>query len=157
MTTAMKKVLLPVDDSRGARAGVQACIRLFGARPPASVLLLHVLQPGGKSLLHDRISDPELATLREQLEASGKMEDLERASRYVLDAHAKLLQKGRLSRVRTLTRFGHVAEEIIRAAEEEKVDMIIIGSSRTLLQKLLMGDVTREVADKATVPVLIAR
>lgn len=153
----MKKVLLPVDDSKGARAGVQACIRLFGSRPPASVLLLHVLQPGGKSLLHDRISDPELTTLREQLEASGKLDDLEQASRKILQVHEKLLHRGRLSRIKTLTRFGHVADEIIKAAEEEKVDMIIIGSSRTLLQKLLMGDVTRQVADKAKVPVLIAR
>ena len=153
----MKKVLLPVDDSKGARASVQACIRLLGSRSPASVLLLHVLQPGGKSLLHDRISDPELATLREQLEASGMMDDMEQAAQQILEAHKKFLQRSRFSRIRTLTRFGDVAEEVIKAAAEEKVDMIIIGSSRTLLQKLLMGDVAREVANKAKVSVLIAR
>lgn len=153
----MKKLLLPVDDSQGARASVQTCIRLFGSRPAVNVLLLHVLQPGGKSLLHDRISDPELGTLRRQMEASGKMQDLERAALNVFDAHKKILQENRLSRVKTLTRFGHVAGEIIKAATEEEADLIILGSSRTLLQKLLMGDVVREVAANAKVPVLIAR
>lgn len=153
----MKKVLLPVDDSPGARAGVQTCIRLLGTRPPASVLLLHVLQPGGKSLLHDRISDAELATLREQLESSGTMARLEQAAQGILESHRKRLQRGRLARVRTITRFGRVAEEIVKAAAEERADMIIIGSSRTRLQKLLMGDVAREILDKAKAPVLLAR
>lgn len=153
----MKTVLLPVDDSQGARAAVQACIRLFGAHPPASVLLLHVLQPGGRSLLHDRISDAELATLREQLENSGMMAKLEQAAQDILESHSKRLRRGRLPRIRTITRFGHVADEIIKAAAEEKADMIIIGSSRTRLQKLLMGDVAREILDTAKAPVLLAR
>lgn len=153
----MKKVLLPVDDSQGARTAVQTCVRLFGAHPPASVLLLHVLQPGGRSLLHDRISDAELATLKEQLETSGMMATLEKAAHNILESHRKRLQRSRLPRIRTITRFGHVAEEIIKAAAEEKTDMIIIGSSRTRLQKLLMGDVAREILDKAKAPVLLAR
>ena len=153
----MKKLLIPVDDSKGARASVQTCIHLFGSRPAVSVHLLHVLQPGGKSLLHDRISDPELATLKRQLEAAGKMEEFERAAQSILDTHQKVLQKNRLSRVRTLLRFGHVADEVIKTATELEADLIILGSSRTLLQKLLMGDVVREVANKAKVPVLIAR
>ena len=153
----MKKLLIPVDDSKGARAGVQTCIRLFGSRPAVSVHLLHVLQPGGKSLLHDRISDPELGTLKRQLEAAGKMEELERAALGILDTHRKVLQEKRLSRIKTLLRFGHVADEIVKAATELEADVIILGSSRTLLQKLLMGDVVREVVANATVPVLIAR
>ena len=153
----MKKVLLPVDDSQGARAAVRTCVRLFGARPPASVLLLHVLQPGGRSLLHDRVSDAELATLREQLENSGTMSKLERAAQDILEFHRKRLQRARLPHIRTITRFGHVAEEIIKAAAEERSDVIIIGSSRTRLQKLLMGDVVREVLDEAKSPVLLAR
>jgi nucleotide-binding universal stress UspA family protein len=153
----MNKLLLPVDDSKGARVGVQTFIRLFGARRDVSVLLLHVLQPGGTSLLHDRISDPELATLRRQLDASGKMERLERVALKILDHRKKHLQKNRVSRISTLMRFGHVADEIVKAAKEQKADLIILGSSRTLLQKLMMGDVVREVTAKANVPVLIAR
>src|SRR3990167_970245 len=120
----MKKLLLPVDDSQGARASVQTCIRLFGSRPAVSVLLLHVLQPGGKSLLHDRISDPELATLKRQLEASGKMQELEQAALNIFDTHRKLLRENHLSRIKTLTRFGHVADEIIKAAAEQETDQI---------------------------------
>jgi len=153
----MKKMLLPVDNSQGARVSVQTCIRLFGSSPDLSVFLLHVLQPGGKSLLHDRISDPELSTLKRQLEGSEKMAELERAAQKILATHKKLLQKNRVSQITTLMRFGHVADEIIKAAKQQKVDLIVLGSSRTLLQKLLMGDVVREVTAKAKVPVLIAR
>ena len=153
----MKKLLLPVDDSQGARASVQTCISLFGSRPAVNVLLLHVVQPGGKSLLHDRISDPELATLQRQLDASGKMEELERVALTILDSHRNFLQENRMSRIKTLMRFGHVADEIVKAATEQEADLIILGSSRTLLQKLLMGDVVREVIANAKVPVLIAR
>ncbi|MBI2226305.1 MAG: universal stress protein [Betaproteobacteria bacterium] len=123
----MKKLLLPVDDSQGARASVQTCIRLFGSRPAVSVLLL------------------------------GKMQELEQAALNIFDTHRKLLRENHLSRIKTLTRFGHVADEIIKAAAEQETDLIILGSSRTLLQKLLMGDVVREVAANAKVPVLIAR
>ena len=153
----MKKMLLPVDNSQGARVSVQTCIRLFGSSPDLSVFLLHVLQPGGKSLLHDRISDPELSTLKRQLEGSEKMAELERAAQKILATHKKLLQKNRVSQITTLMRFGHVADEIIKAAAEQEADLIILGSSRTLLQKLLMGDVVREVAANAKFPVLIAR
>ena len=153
----MKKILLPVDNSQGARAGAQSCIRLFGASPDLSVLLLHVLQPGGKSLLHDRISDPELSTLKRQLEGSEKMLEFERAAQKILAAHKKFLEKNRVSQITTLMRFGHVADEIIKAAKQQKVDLIVLGSSRTLLQKLLMGDIVREVTAKSKVPVLIAR
>ena len=153
----MKKMLLPVDNSQGARVSVQTCIRLFGSSPDLSVFLLHVLQPGGKSLLHDRISDPELSTLKRQLEGSEKIAELERAAQKILATHKKLLQKNRVSQITTLMRFGHVADEIIKAAKQQKVDLIVLGSSRTLLQKLLMGDVVREVTAKAKVPVLIAR
>lgn len=153
----MKTLLLPVDDSQGARASVKTCIHLFGSRPAVSVVLLHVLQPGGKSLLHDRISDPELGTLKRQLEASGKMGELEQAALNIFDTYSNLLQENRMSRIKTLVRFGHVADEIIKAATELEADLIILGSSRTLLQKLLMGDVVREVAANAKIPVLIAR
>ena len=57
----------------------------------------------------------------------------------------------------TEVRFGHVAKEIIKVSEEEQVDMIILGCCRTLVQKLLMGDVAHEVVSKAKVPVLLAK
>lgn len=154
---AMNKVLLAVDESKGGNACVSTCLRLFAARPPQEVVLLHVNELGGKSLVHDRISDAELATLHEDLEASGVMKELASKSRVVLEHHRKTLEQGGLTRIKTLIGFGHVADEIVKAAKNEGAELIIIGACRTLMQKLLMGDISKAVANKADVPVLLAK
>jgi nucleotide-binding universal stress UspA family protein len=153
----MNKVLLAVDDSRGGNACVSTCLRLFASRPPQMVLLLHVNQLGGRSLVHDRISDAELATLHEDLETSGLLKELADKSRAVLEHHRKVLEQGGLTAVKTLIGFGHVADEIVKTAREEAAEIIIIGACRTLMQKFLMGNISKEVIDKADIPILLAK
>jgi len=153
----MNKVLLAVDESKGGNACVSTCLRLFASRPPQTILLLHVNQLGGRSLVHDRISDAELATLREDLETSGVINELADQSRTILEHHRKVLEQGGLTAVKTLIGFGHVADEIINTARAEEAELIIMGACRTLMQKFLMGSVSKEVVDKAEIPVLLAK
>ena len=56
-----------------------------------------------------------------------------------------------------LVRQGHPAEEILKAAEENEAEMIIMGSRGKRLHNLMMGSISREVANNATMAVLIAR
>ncbi len=57
---------------------------------------------------------------------------------------------------RTLARSGRVAGEILAAAAEEKVDVIVIGTAgRSKLTAVLTGSVVDEVVRKATRPVLV--
>ncbi len=62
--------------------------------------------------------------------------------------------KGRLE-----LRHGVVAEEILRAARESDVDLIVIGSSQPggSLSRFLLGDVTRQIVHHCKRPVLVVR
>jgi nucleotide-binding universal stress UspA family protein len=54
--------------------------------------------------------------------------------------------------------FGEVVEAILRAAEDEDADLIVVGSNdKGFLQRLLGGSVSEELARKAPRPVLIVR
>jgi nucleotide-binding universal stress UspA family protein len=154
----MKKILLAVDASKGGSACVETCARVFSAMPPKTVILLHVEQVGGgPTLMHDRISDAEIETLKEELEGSEVEESMQQKAREILATHRKKLEKHGFHGIKTLAKTGHVAEEILKAAREQGAELIIIGNTRSLMAKLMMGDVTKEVAHHAEVPVLLAR
>jgi nucleotide-binding universal stress UspA family protein len=54
--------------------------------------------------------------------------------------------------------FGEVVEAILRAADDEDADLIVVGSNdKGFLQRLLGGSVSEELARKASRPVLIVR
>ena len=58
-------------------------------------------------------------------------------------------------RVRREARMGMAAEELVALAEEEKVDLIVIGThGRTGLSRLVMGSVAEAVVRHAKCPVL---
>jgi nucleotide-binding universal stress UspA family protein len=67
------------------------------------------------------------------------------------------LQKKGFSGVVPLVRQGHPAEEILKAAQENAVEMIVLGSRGKRLHNLWMGSISREVANNAPMAVLIAR
>lgn len=71
---------------------------------------------------------------------------------------ARMALEGQGLHVFTHVRYGSPAQEILSVAEEERVDLIIIGAQgKTLAQELLLGSVAYEVVRRATVPVLIQK
>lgn len=59
--------------------------------------------------------------------------------------------------VETVILEGHPADELIRYAEEEKMDLIVMGSlGKTGLERLLLGSVADNVVRHSKVPVLVA-
>ncbi|MDH3514877.1 MAG: universal stress protein [Gammaproteobacteria bacterium] len=154
----MKKILLAVDASRGSSACVETCARVFSAMPPKEVILLHVEQVGGgPTLMHDRISDAEMETLKEELEGTEALETMQETSREILATHRNKLKQHGFRAIKTVAKTGHVAEEILKTAHDQGAELIIIGNTRSLVAKLMMGDVAKEVANHAEVPVLLAR
>jgi nucleotide-binding universal stress UspA family protein len=75
----------------------------------------------------------------------------------VLHYFKDLLEKYGFSGVVQLVRQGHPAEEILKAAQENEVELIIMGSRGKRLHNLWMGSISREVANNAKMAVLIAR
>jgi nucleotide-binding universal stress UspA family protein len=73
-------------------------------------------------------------------------------------ARAEAEARSRGVACRTLVRHGPVADEIVRAASEERADLVVVGSrGLTGIRRLLLGSISNEVAVKAPCPVLIVK
>lgn len=154
----MRKVLVAVDAAKGSDACVKACAKIFSGTPPKTVILLHVQQlGGGPTVMHDRMSDAEFETLKEELGRTGALQQLQEKSNAILASHRKKLQRRGIRAIKTIVRTGHVAEEILNTAKDEGVELIIIGNTRGTVARLMMGDVVKAVVSSAEVPVLLAR
>jgi nucleotide-binding universal stress UspA family protein len=153
----MKTVLIAVDDSKGAEAPLRVFEGLFSCMRPEAVVLLYVEKIEGRSLMDEMLGAAELSTLKEQLRGTEYQAALDRRARAVLDRCRARLEARGVAGIRTVVREGHPADEILEAAKAAKAEMIILGSRGGRLHTLLLGSVSREVANRAELPVLIAR
>jgi nucleotide-binding universal stress UspA family protein len=152
----MKKVLIAVDETKGSKAVLSVFKNLV--RPPQEVLLLHVERLEGKSIMIDMLGQAELSTLKESLKGTEHKEELDRNAQKILNYYKRELEDGGLITVRTLIREGIPADEISKVAEEENVDLIIMGSNgKRGFMRLVTGCVSKEVENNASVPVLVAK
>ncbi len=152
----MKKVLIAVDDTKGSMSVLSIFRNLV--RPPEEVLLLYVERLEGKSLMIDMLSESELSTLKESLEGTEYKERLDRNAQKILNHYRSELEDGGLISVKTIMREGIPADEILKVAQEENVDLIIVGSNgKRGLDRLITGRVSKEVERSATIPVLVGK
>src|SRR3990172_7438066 len=152
----MNRVLVAVDGSKGSRACIETCVRLFADRSAPTVILVHVLSFGGPSAVDGMSSDAELAELREAMEGSPELEARKAKAEAMFAAPRAFFEEHGFHDLHTVIKSGSAAEEIINAAVEHGAELIVIGNTRSLINKLLLGDVARQVANGAPVPVLLA-
>ena len=153
----MKKVLLAIDDTKGSKAILKTFIDLFSCARPENVLLLYVEKFGGRSLIDEMLGDAEMSTLRESLEGTEFKKALDRKANTILEYYKKALENNGVTGIKTVIKSGHPAEEILKTAKEEGVEMIIIGSRGKRLHTLSIGSVSREVVSNVEISVLVAR
>ena len=152
----MNKVLIAVDDTKGSKFVLGVFQNLV--RPPQEVLLLHVQRLQGRSLMIDMLSDAELSTLKESLKGTEYKEKLDRQTEKILNYYKKEFENAGLFSIRTIIREGIPADEILKVAEEEKVDLIVVGSNgKKGLNRLITGCVSNAVERNATVPVIVEK
>lgn len=151
----MKKVLIAVDETEGSRAIAPAFRKMI--RKPEIAILVHVQRLEGDSLIIDMLGEPEMSTLRESLKGTEHKEALDRRAENILDFYRREIESDGV-RVQTVTRDGPPSEEILKLAREERVDLIITGSScKNIIQRLIKGSVSRDIEKRAPVPVLVAK
>jgi nucleotide-binding universal stress UspA family protein len=152
----MNKVLIAVDDTKASKAVLATFYN--SVQLPEEVILLNVQRIEGRSLMIDMLSEAEMSTLKESLKDTQHKEELDRKAQKILNYYRKEIQDSGFLNVRTVTTDGHPAEEILRVAQQEGVELIILGySGRTGLNRLISGSVAKEVEKKAEVPVLVAK
>jgi len=151
----MKKVLIAVDDTKGSR-NVLSVFQNF-VHQPIEVILLHVEKLQGRSLMIDMLGEAEMSTLREMMRGTDHKAALDKRSEQILSYYSKELSANGSS-VRSIRREGTPSEEILKAAEEEGADLIILGQSgRRGFDRFITGKVAKHVESSAKVPVLVAK
>ncbi len=154
----MKKILIAVDDTKGTKNMFTVCSDMCTGLRPESVVVCYVEKLEGRSLMDDTLlSISEMSTLKEALEGTEYQEALDKKAQAVLNYYKKALEEKGLNGVKTVVRKGHPAEEILKAADDEGVDLIMIGSRGSRTSHLFMGSVSREVVNGANIPVLVVK
>jgi nucleotide-binding universal stress UspA family protein len=152
----VKKILVAVDDKKDT-AGVVALFQNMVSTPD-NLVLVHVQQLEGNAMMTAMLGDAEMATLKESLKGTEHKAKLDQKSEKVLAYYKEEFEKGGLTNIKTVVKEGHPSEEILKVAEEEKVDLIIVGcGGKTRLQRLVTGCASRDVEKNAKVPVMIAK
>ncbi|MEN9933942.1 MAG: hypothetical protein RLZZ387_521 [Chloroflexota bacterium] len=134
-----RKILVAVDGSRPATRAIDMAVDL-ARRYGAELTLLHAFPH-----VSDLLGTPEYERLLEARSIIG---------RSLLEAART--QVGDLAPCATELIEGPAAQAILRVADEEAFDLIVVGSrGHTLLGELLLGSVSNTVAQRAKCPVLI--
>jgi len=153
----MKKILIAVDDTKGTKKSFEICSNLCSCLKPESVTLVYVEKFEGRSLIDEMLGDAELSTLKDVLTGTEYKEALDKKAHRVLDFYKTSLKESGVTKVNTVVREGHPADEILSAAAEIGADLIMLGSRGNRVSHTFMGSVSREVVNRADVPVFVAK
>lgn len=152
----MEKILIAVDDIKNSKAILLSFHSL--ARLPKEVVLVHVQKFGGRSLMYEMLGEAEMKTFKESVKGTDYKKSLDRKAEKVLSFYKYALGFGGQIKVNAIVREGHPADEILKVAREENVELIILGcNKREGLERLITGSVGKEVQLGATVPVVVAK
>ena len=138
----MKNILVPVDGSQYMERNITyACDVAKSMR--SKLTLVHIVTV-------PTVTEPGLVIDLKPFEDAGS-KIVEKAKKIAKD-------QGIEADTKTGTTYGNPAHEIIRAAEEGKFDLIVIGAKgHSLLRNLMIGSVTDTVVRNARCPVLVVR
>jgi len=152
----MKKLLIAVDDKKGSKAVLSTFFNLVN--PAEEVVLLNVQRLEGKSLMIDMLGDAEMSTLRDMVKDTDHKNILDKNADDILAFYKKEIGDSCQATIKTVTREGVPADEILKVAEEEGAELIILGNNRKKgLSRLISGNIAEDVQKYSKVPVLVAR
>lgn len=143
----MKNVLIPVDGSEYSMKAIEAGKEVAKAFD-SNVFILSVVTP------EIRVSSGRGSNMYAPI----LMDELFERSQKILEDSKKQFE-GMPNHVETFTVQGYVADEIVRFAEENKINLVIMGSHGlgALKNRLMTGSVTTRVLHHIDVPVLVIK
>ena len=155
----MKKILLAVDDTKSSIKIIDKMAEIFCTCMPKEIVLLYVQKiiSGGSIMDNLVISSSEWETLKDSLEGTEYQEMRNEKAKKVIEYYCNHLDTKGISGIIPVVRKGHAAEEILKVAEEEEVDMIIMGCRSSRLHNLFMGSVSQEVINNSALSVLLVK
>jgi len=142
------KIVVPLDGSEYANRALEIAMELAG-KYSASLVLIHVV-PAASAL----ITGPEVSSAPILLNLSSELEE---SGRRLLEEGAKKAQAGGIQ-VSTVLEHGNISDNIIRVADSEKADLIVMGERGLgAVARFFLGSVANKVSHHAKCPVLIVK
>lgn len=135
------KILAPIDGSEHSKKALEFACR-FARMYQASLIVLHVLHeaPGSDTLV--------LGGASVTVEAS--REDLEKAAAGLFAAAREVAAQAGCTDIETVVRGGYPAQQILKFAKKNHVDIIVMGSrGRSDFKGLLLGSVSHRITNLA--------
>lgn len=140
-----KRILVPTDGSRGVEKAIN-CATALALAFNAKIYVLFVVEP--PTLLFEYANVAE-RTIIDAMQQEGHR---------VLEKAAEVIRKAGVTAVETVLRTGTPATTILNFADEEKIDLIVMGThGRRGLDRVLLGSVTEEVVRLSRIPVMTVR
>jgi nucleotide-binding universal stress UspA family protein len=141
----MKRIVVPVDGSKGAAKAARFAAELAAAMH-AELVLLHVFDA------------PAVAQMGlEALDREGVAHAKEYVAKGSFDAARAAIGDIKVS-VTTHSELGHPAHGIVAFAEGSKADLVVMGTrGRSEIAELLLGSVSEYVIRNAPCPVTVVR
>jgi nucleotide-binding universal stress UspA family protein len=151
------KILVPVDGSKFSQDAAEYTVRIAKSTG-AKVIALHVVHlptyafsySAGQGISPVAIPTPLPLTLTE---------DEKKAAKRIVDDVKELGEKADVEvETKIIERHPSVPDAIIQFAEENGVDLIVMGTKgKTAIRRFLLGSVTESVVHHAHCPVLVVR
>ena len=142
----IKKILLPTDLSSASISAFEYA-KSLAEKYGATIYVLHVLE-NIPPVLAIHSLDLTIERLEKNMEENAKNQ-LEKIVKESLKTKNK---------VQTFIRKGVVDHEIVKFAEEKKIDLIVMGThGRTGIELTILGSIAEKVVRKAKCPVLTVK
>jgi nucleotide-binding universal stress UspA family protein len=147
------RVMVPLDGSKVGEAAIPVILQLVDKLSPGTKV--EVILIGVITLLRHWVVVGEASAPVSYTEDELKLIK-ERVADYLNKTGESLKQKG--VSVSTIVSSGNAADEILKAAEEARVDLIAMSThGRSGLRRLAFGSITDKVLHRSHVPVLMVR
>ena len=150
MIPQIKKILYATDLSKNSVYAFYYAVDI-AKKHDAEIIILHSIEP---------MSTRAFGTLTEKVHHDQQKTSIEVIQNRLQKFCEKVEEKSSLTCVALVTKIlvqvGYPVEEILKAAEEEKCDLIVLGNhGKGFLQQAFLGSVSRSVLDRTRKPVLI--
>ena len=146
-----KKILLPTDGSEYAEMAAEHAF-LLGSRSGAEIIVLNVVEAPRFTGIRSEDKDELISRLKEEGQNSFNR---------IKDMLMKRKSEGKCEKEVNLNfefKEGSPADIILKAIEEENIDLVIMGTSgKRGLNRFLLGSVAENTVRSAKVPVLVVR
>jgi nucleotide-binding universal stress UspA family protein len=157
MTPQIKKILYATDLTKNSAFAFQYALDM-ALEHGAKIVILHAVEPIPPMVKHyvkgfvDEIKWEEKIQYEQQV----AVEQIKNRIAVFCERQAKLCLPCLELVSATLVRIGHPVDEILKAADEEACDLLILGThGKGFLKHTFLGSVARSVSDRTRKPVFV--